>query len=108
MNSTPEQELARQAVVEWLGVLPLQTVELHEVNQPEWNLLYSIIADKFSTHYKAREAKIAKEAVNKELSRLDGFIDIAGFPEDVTKQMHTWVSNSKWALVAPEGENLYG
>lgn len=41
---TSTEELIRESVAEWLTSLPLESVELSDVTQAEWDLLYRMIA----------------------------------------------------------------
>lgn len=60
MTTTEQEreELVREGVAEWLAALPLASTELHDIKQPEWLLLYSIVADKFKQRDAQREAEI--------------------------------------------------
>lgn len=72
--STTEQEReesVREGVAEWLATLPLESTELHNIKQAEWNLLYSIVADKLKQRDAQREADIERQAARKIQTLID-------------------------------------
>ena len=64
--------------------------------------------DQLEQLFQAHQVAAGKNAVSKELDRLDGAINLMDLHEDDLQKLKTWVRNAKWALVAPEGQNLQG
>lgn len=58
------------------------------------------------SHLNALMEKKVREAVTKELERLDGAIEILDLYEADLQKMKTWVKNAKWSVIAPPGRNM--